>query len=395
MTVRERTWVWNGEQRRSWVADYVDQHGKRHIKTFKLKKEALAFDAQTHVEVSGRIHVADADTITVAAAGKHWISACEDEGLERSTVAQYQQHLRLHIEPFIGTKRLTEISVPAVRAFLDTLKAKGRSPAMIRAVRVSLGSLLSDAQERGLVVRNAVKDIGRRKAKKQVAARHVEQVQVGVDLPTRDEVKAILAHATGKPRIFIMTAVLTGMRASELRGLRWTDLDMVKGEVTIRQRADAYQEIGSPKSAKGRRTIPLPADLVAALKAWKPDCPKGDLDLVFPSGTGAIEYHANIVKRWFHPPQVAAGVSVKTDKFDKRGEPIMAPKYTGLHSLRHFYASWCINRPEDGGLGLPPKVVQERMGHSSIQVTLDVYSHLFPKGDDGSQMDRAASALLG
>jgi integrase len=394
MTVRERTWEWNGEQRRSWVADYVDQHGKRHIKTFKLKKDALAFDAQTHVEVSGRIHVADADTITVAAAGKHWISACEDEGLERSTVAQYQQHLRLHIEPFIGTKRLTEISVPAVRAFLDTLKAQGRSPAMVRAVRVSLGSLLSDAQERGLVVRNAVKDIGRRKAKKQVAARHVEQVQVGVDIPTRDEVKAMLANATGKPRIFIMTAVLTGMRASELRGLRWSDVDLDRAEITIRQRADAYQEIGSPKSAKGRRTIPLPGDLVAALKAWKDECPKGELDLVFPTGTGGIEYHANIVKRWFHPPQVAAGVAVDTGKMNGRGKPIMAAKYSGLHALRHFYASWLINRPEDGGLGLPPKVVQERMGHSSIQVTLDVYSHLFPRGDDGSQMDRAASALL-
>jgi integrase len=394
MTVRERTWIHNGKPGSAWVCDYVDQHGKRHIKTFKLKKDALAFDAQTHVEVSGRIHVADADTITVAAAGKHWISACEDEGLERSTVAQYQQHLRLHIEPFMGTKRLTEISVPAVRAFLDTLKANGRSPALVRAVRVSLGSLLSDAQERGLVVRNAVKDIGRRKAKKQVAARHVDQVRVGVDLPTRDEVKAILANATGKPKVFIMTAVFTGMRASELRGLRWADLDLVKGEASINQRADAYQEIGSPKSAKGRRTIPLPPPLVDALKEWKPDCPKGDLDLVFPSGTGAIEYHANIVKRWFHPPQIAAGVSIKTEKQDKRGNPIMAPKYPGLHSLRHFYASWLINRPEDGGHGLPPKVVQDRMGHSSIQVTLDVYSHLFPRGDDGSQMDRAARALL-
>jgi integrase len=394
MTVRERTWIHNGKPGSAWVCDYVDQHGKRHIKTFKLKKDALAFDAQTHVEVSGRIHVADADTITVAAAGKHWISACEDEGLERSTVAQYQQHLRLHIEPFIGTKRLTEISVPAVRAFLDTLKANGRSPALIRAVRVSLGSLLSDAQERGLVVRNAVKDIGRRKAKKQIAARHVEQVQVGVDLPTPAEVKAILASATGKARIFIMTAVFTGMRASELRGLRWRDLDLVKGVAVISQRADAYQEIGSPKSSAGRRKIPLPPPLVDALKEWKPDCPKGDLDLVFPSGTGAIEYHANIVKRWFHPPQIAAGVSIKTDKQDKRGNAIMAPKYPGLHSLRHFYASWLINRPEDGGHGLPPKVVQEQMGHSSIQVTLDVYSHLFPRGDDGSQMDRAARALL-
>lgn len=394
MAIRTRKWTTNGETRSAWVVDYRDQHGKRHVKTFKLKKDAIAFDAQTHVEVSGRIHVADADTITVAAAGKHWLASCDAAGLERSTVSQYRQHLDLHIVPFIGTKRLNEISVPTVRAFMDALRDNGRSAAMQRAVRVSLGSLLSDAQERGLVVRNAVKDIGRSKGKAASAARHEQPVQVGVDLPTREEVRAILGAATGKPRIFIMTAILTGMRASELRGLRWADLDFQKNEVTIRQRADAYQEIGSPKSVKGRRTIPLPGDLVISLQEWKKECPKGDLDLVFPTGTGAIEYHANIVKRWFHPPQIAAGVTVKTDKVDKRGNPVIGAKYTGLHALRHFYASWCINRPEDGGLGLPPKVVQERMGHSSIQVTLDVYSHLFPKGDDGSQMDRAASALL-
>ena len=377
------------------MVDYKDQHGKRHIKTFKLKKDAQAFDAQTHIEVSGRIHVADTDTITVAAAGKLWLSACADNGLERSTIAQYGQHLRLHIEPFIGTRRLTEITIPAVRAFLDTLKAEGRSPAMVRAVRVSLGALLSDAQERGLVTRNAVKDRGRKKSAKQVDARHKATAQIGVDIPTREEVKAILAAASGKPKIFIMTAILTGLRASELRGLRWIDLDLERGEASIQQRADAYKEIGSPKSQKGRRKVPLAGSLVAALKEWKKECPKGEQGLVFPSGTGAIEYHSNIVTRWYQPAQVAAGVTIDTGEKDKDGNHVLVAKYPGLHALRHFYASWLINRPADGGLGLPPKMVQERMGHSSIQVTLDTYSHLFPSGDDGGEMDRAANALLG
>jgi integrase len=70
-------------------------------------------------------------------------------------------------------------------------------------------------------------------------------------------------------------------------------------------------------------------------------------------------------------------------------------KYTGLHALRHFYASWCINRKEDGGLGLPLKVVQHRLGHSSIQMTADVYGHLFPSGDDGAELAAAQKALLG
>lgn len=393
MAIRQRQWETNGQSRQAWVVDYRDQHGRRHLKTFKLKKDAEAFDSKSHVEVMGRIHVADADTVTIVEAGKHWLAACGDAGLERSTVNQYRQHLRLHIEPFLGKQRLNEITVPVVRTFLDKLRAEGRSAAMVRAVRVSLGSLLSDAQERGLVVRNAVKDIGRAKGRTKAAARHKKQAQFGIDIPLPTEVKAILAASEGKARTFILTAALTGMRASELRGLCWVDVNLKKAEVTVRQRADAFQEIGSPKSAKGRRTIPLPSPLVAALNEWKKECPVGELGLVFPSGTGSIEFHANIIKRWWHPPQIAAGVSV-TDS-DEDGTPIVSAKYSGLHALRHYYASMCINRPIDGGLGLPPKVVQERLGHSNIQITLDTYSHLFPRGDDGSEMDAAAAAILG
>ena len=72
----------------------------------------------------------------------------------------------------------------------------------------------------------------------------------------------------------------------------------------------------------------------------------------------------------------------------KKGE------YTGLHALRHFYASRCINREIDGGLGLPAKLAQERLGHSSITMTLDTYGHLFPRGDDTAALARADAALL-
>src|SRR5262249_13196804 len=61
------------------------------------------------------------------------------------------------------------------------------------------------------------------------------------------------------------------------------------------------------------------------------------------------------------------------------------PKYTGVHALRHFYASWCINPLDRGGQGLPPKVVQTRLGHSSIAMTMDTYGHLFPPGDDADR----------
>ena len=71
------------------------------------------------------------------------------------------------------------------------------------------------------------------------------------------------------------------------------------------------------------------------------------------------------------------------------------PKYSGLHALRHFFASWCINPTERGGLGLPPKVVQQLLGHSSIVMTMDTYGHLFPASDDVHQrLAQATHALL-
>ena len=121
------------------------------------------------------------------------------------------------------------------------------------------------------------------------------------------------------------------------------------------------------------------------LREWKLQCPKGELGLAFPNGAGNIENLPNILIRGFHPAQQTAGVVAK-------GGPA---KYTGLHSLRHFFASWCINRKQDGGLELPLKVVQERLGHSSVVLTADRYSHLFPRGDDGAELAAAEKFLLG
>jgi hypothetical protein len=96
----------------------------------------------------------------------------------------------------------------------------------------------------------------------------------------------------------------------------------------------------SEKRRKGK--LKVGAD-INTLKEWKLACPKGDQDLVLPNTTGKIEAHSSIINRGLIPAEEAAGIVV-----DGKA------KYTGLHALRHFYASWCINRPADGGLGLPP-----------------------------------------
>jgi integrase len=312
------------------------------------------------------------------------ITSGENAGLERSTINQRKRHLKFHIDPFIGNTLLSKMTVPAVRDFEDKLRQEGRSPVMTKKVLTSLGSILSDAGERGLATRNPVRDIrGSRKGGERRAERRQKgRLEVGVDIPTREEIKAFVAALEGNWRPLLLTAVFTGMRSSEIRGLRWQDVDFNRAEISVNQRADEFGEIGPPKSEAGVRKIPVPALVINALKEHK--LKQGKSKLVFGNPNGEPRSHTNIINKGLIPAMVKAGVVAAEDK----------AKYTGLHSLRHFYASWLINRKEDGGLALPPKVVQERLGHASIVMTMDVYGHLFPRGDDGQELADAVTALL-
>jgi len=388
MSVRKRIWQnRDGSNGEAWVVAYTDQDGTRRIKTFERKKDADAYHARVAVDVSAGTHTAESRSLTVAEAGRLWIESAEAAKLERSTLEQYRRHLDLHIAPFIGAVRLAQLTVPAVRAFEDRLRA-ARSPAMVRKVLTSLGSILADAQERGLVAQNVARSLRTRRLRgkeRHADRRQKGRLKVGVDIPTPDEVRAIIAHLKGGWRPMLLTTMFTGLRVSELRGLRWSDVDLRRGEIHVRQRADRWRVIGRPKSEAGERTIPLPPMVVNALREWKLACPRGELDLAFPNGAGRVEDASNIAERGWIPTQIAAGIVTKA------GEA----KYPGLHSLRHFYASWCINRRADGGLELPLKVVQARLGHASIQMTADRYGHLFPRGDDGAELAAAERAFLG
>ncbi len=247
MSIRKRSWkTAKGEAKEAWVFDYVDQ-GKRRLKTFKRKKDAEAFATTAKYEVDQGTHTPDSASITVAKAAEKWLETCRARGLERSTIDAYVQHARLHIRPFIGRLKLSQISAPGVREFEDKLRLDGRSPAMVRKILTSLGSLLSDAQERGLVSRNVVRELGSRRKKgvdRRADRRQKGRVKVGVDIPSREEIRAIVAAVKGRWRPVLLTAIFTGLRASELRGLRWSDVDLKKGELHVRQRADRYNVIG-------------------------------------------------------------------------------------------------------------------------------------------------------
>jgi integrase len=377
MAVRKRVWTTRkGEQREAWIVEY-SVNGVRHIETFARKKEADARRDEVGVNMRKGTHIAPHKTPTVRQAGENWLAACRTEGLEEATIAGYEQQLRLHIVPRLGNLKLAQLSVPVLRQFRDRLLADRGSRDLARRVLVSFGAMLADAQERGDVATNVVHSM-RRARKRQQKADQRRELKAGTDIPTTAEVNAILAKLTGRWRPIIVTAVFSGLRASELRGLMWKDVNFKAHTLSVVQRADRRKKLDAPKSEAGERIIPLPALVVNMLREWKLKCPKGALDLVFPSAAGEVEHHANILHYGFEPAQVAAGV------VDKDGKP----KYS-LHALRHYYASLLINRKVDGGLELPMKVVQKRMGHSKITMTADVYGHLFPSQDGSAELDEA------
>jgi integrase len=208
--------------------------------------------------------------------------------------------------------------------------------------------------------------------------------RLGETYPTKDEVRRLLEAPAQQRTPILKVAALCGLRASEIRGLRWQDVDLKRGEIHIKQRADCYLNIGPPKSDAGERKIPIPPGVLLAMKEWKLACPIGELGLVFPSSSGGAQHRGSIVYHILNPAMLEAGLVTADGK----------PKY-GLHSLRHFFASWLINRKEDGGREMPLKTAQTMLGHSSIIMTADVYGHLFPRGDDAAELAEAERGILG
>jgi len=371
-----------------WLVDYRDGAGVRRFKQFATKREADQFNIKARGEIAAGIHTPDAASITVKHAADLWLARCDDDGLERTTTDGYRQHVRLHILPHLGDLTLSRLSVPVVNSFRDQLRANGCSRDMIKRVINSLAALVSEAQARGLVAVNNARNVLRvKRGKRTEASRPM--------MPTREELRAILTATAShsKPlmaRAFILTAMLAGLRASELRGLQWRDLDFSENLLHVLRRVDRYSMFGPPKSEGGTRDIPMAPLLANTLKQWKLICPKGQLDLVFPTGAGNVESHGNLLARLFWPIQVAAGVTILRDAKDKDGEPIrMADAKYSLHALRHACAALWIAQ------GFGPKRIQMLMGHASIQMTFDRYGYLFEAREaDATAMAAVAAQLV-
>jgi hypothetical protein len=182
----KRTWKSAGEVKTAWVCDYVDQGGKRRLKTFRLEKQAKAWATTTNHEIAQGIHAPDAKT-TVESIVDLWINHSINEGLERSTIEQRRRHARLHIGPFVGRMKAVDLTEPRIHAFLDKLRDAGMSTAMRRKVLTSLSSALTFAKSRGMIAQDVARGLKITSNERHKAS---GPLKAGRDFPTKAELKS-------------------------------------------------------------------------------------------------------------------------------------------------------------------------------------------------------------
>jgi integrase len=398
MSVAQRTWTTKSGDHTAWVVRYDDADGKQRQKTFKRKRDADAWEAQTKVDLRKGIHRPDSTSVTVAEAGKLWLDRCKAEELEPRAIVGYQSHLLLHIVPAevsqgipngwsgkLGEVRLSRLTTPQCEAFKDyvlaiplrnrlhqILAGKTISRAMARHIFFSFKAILKDAQRRGLIAFNPAQPIRLDPKRRERAP-----IGIGEEIPDRPDVRAILTAAIGRWYTIILTAAFTGLRSSELRGLVWPNIDLERQLIEVRQRADEKAQIGPCKSQSGYRTIPIGYDLVEELRRWKLICPTGPLNLVFPDDRGNV-LHVGAV----YEQLCAIQHRITMERPDGKA------KYT-VHGLRHFFASIMIDE------GTPPKRLQQLLGHATLAMTTDTYGHLFPAGEaEANRINSAVASVL-
>jgi integrase len=400
MAVAKRTWTTSsGETRTAWVVRYYDADGIYRTKTFKRERDAKTWEAQAKVDLKKGVHRPDSDSITVSEAGALWLERCQGEELETWTTRMYESHLRLHIEPAtvpkgvpngwngkLGDVKLSQLTSPLCEAFRDQLlKANWRntdgeiivgkiiSRKMARKILGSFKAILRDSQRRGLIAYNPAQPV-----RIDTKTREQAPIRIGEQIPSKADIRTILAASTDPWHPLFLTAAFTGMRASELRGLIWANVDLDGCVIHVRQRADEKCKIGPCKTKSAYREIQISDAVANELRRWRPLCPESSLGLVFPNGRGNLYSHGNIGSHGWYPVQ--HGIKME--------RPNGQAKY-GFHSMRHFYASIMIEQ------GTPPKRLQSLLGHATLAETMDTYGHLFPAGvEEITRINNAVVAVL-
>lgn len=285
--------------------------------------------------------------------------------MRASTCERHEINIRVHIGPPLGRIKLKNLTPAHVHRLLSEKLDAGLAPATVRKIHSTLHKALSQAVSDGLIPRNAADVKAPRPAPKEM--RPLSEVEARVFLE--------FARTSGdRFEALYVLAISTGLRRGELLGLRWDDVDLERGTLRVGRslvREGGRHTVGETKTRRGRRQVNLTPRTVSVLKShrkrqleermWLAELYE-DRDLVFSTRVGTPINPENLVKRSFKP--LLKKASLPEIRF---------------HDLRHTCATLLLGR------SVHPKLVQELLGHATIAMTLDNYSHYLPSmGDQAS-----------
>lgn len=358
--------------------------GKAGYRTAADADDALQ-DARRKLRAHGKLSRRGAPT--VAEYVEEWLSSLT---LEASTIEGYRKIVRNHVVPQLGTVRLDKLTATALSKHYRDLEHHGRrdnkmpgtglSANTVQKVHVLIGAMLNAAIDDGHVTVNVAK---KRRTVKAPTGKQVRAQKPEIQTWTASELRAFLdwSRVVYEDDFFALWHVYahTGMRRSEALALRWGDVDLAGGRIALRRAADTTKRDATKMTKTGSaRALDIDAATGDVLRSWKAS--RGSISLslaradayVFGDYSGRLRKPDDVGRRWDHRV-AAARAALGGDKL---------PRLT-LKGLRHTHATLLLE------LGVHPKVVQERLGHSNISTTMNIYSHVTPT------MQQDAVARLG
>jgi integrase len=310
--------------------------------------------------------VFDAGSMTVGEHMAQWLRGYARGTVQASTFERCEQLTRLHIVPALGRLKLKALTPAHIRWFYRDRLDSGLAPATIRRMHTCLHKALAQAVADGLIPRNAADSL-------KLPRTDREEINPLTAEEANWLIEEAASEADDRLEAPYVLAIHSGLRQGELLALRWEDLDLEAGTLRVRRtltRTKGNYSTGEPKTKKSRRIMRLTPGAVAALKGHTKrqleeiDC-LGSLyrpgGLVFANETGGIN-PSNLRNRSFAKLLRRAGLLPNTR----------------FHDLRHTCATLLLSR------NVNPKVVSEMLGHATIAITLDTYSHVLPNMQDGA-----------
>ena len=338
-----------------WV--FINHDGERQAKKIgdKAAAEAVAKGIRERLAQNDFQIGTQKKVPTFGEYSRKWLDGYAETHLKYSTCKGYDCILRIHLQPLMD-RQIDQIARTEIKDLIYAKLKDGLAPATVSRIKAVISGVLSHALEDGLVSANPASRLGRQIKGKDRKA--------DINPLTREEARALLETiAEHHPRYytFFMCALRTGMRLGELRGLEWGNIDFRGGFIEVRQ-AYVKGQITTPKNHK-RRRVDMSPQLAETLKALRTERKKESLakgwkempEWVFVNEVGQVIDEGNLRRRVFYPVLAKTGL-----------------RHIRIHDLRHTFANMLLQNGES------LVYVKDQLGHSSIQITVDIYGHLVP-----------------